>query len=58
MASPSASNTTSAGASLCLFVHHPDAERDYAYDRTSPIGKLDLDEAAKRGWTVADMKND
>lgn len=37
MASPSASNTTSAGASLCLFVHHPDAERDDAYDRTSPI---------------------
>jgi len=48
------------GATLCLFVHHTDAEREYAYDRTSSIGKLDLglDEAAKRGWTVVDMKND
>jgi hypothetical protein len=49
-----------AGATFCLFVHHTDAEREYAYDRTSSIGKLDvgLDEAAKRGWTVVDMKND
>jgi len=48
------------GASLCVFVHHTDAEREYAYDRTSSVGKLDLglDEAAKRGWTVVDMKND
>jgi len=48
------------GATLCLFVHHTDAEREYAYDRTSPIGKLDLglDEAAKRGWIVVDMKSD
>jgi len=53
---------TAAGsaATLCLFVHHTDAEREYAYDRTSPIGKLDLglDEAAKHDWTVVDMKND
>jgi phosphoglycolate phosphatase-like HAD superfamily hydrolase len=48
------------GASLCLFVHHTDAEREYAYDRTSAIGKLDLglDAAAKQRWTVVDMKND
>jgi phosphoglycolate phosphatase-like HAD superfamily hydrolase len=41
-------------------VHHTDAEREWAYDRTSQIGKLDkaLDEATARGWTVADMKKD
>ncbi|WP_436162660.1 HAD family hydrolase [Mesorhizobium sp. LjRoot246] len=41
-------------------VHHTDAEREYAYDRASPVGKLDkaLDEATKKGWTVADMKRD
>jgi hypothetical protein len=43
-----------------LLVHHTDAEREYAYDRKSHVGKLDtaLDEANKRGWTVVDMKND
>jgi hypothetical protein len=37
-----------------------DAEREYAYDRNSPIGKLDkaLDEATAKGWTVVDIKND
>jgi len=45
---------------FCLYVHHTDAVREYAYDRTSKIGRLDkgLDEAAKHGWTVVDMKND
>ena len=48
------------GASFCLYVHHTDAEREWAYDRDSHIGRLDkgLEEAAKRGWTVVDMKND
>ena len=48
------------GARFCLYVHHTDAEREWAYDRTSHIGKLDkgLDEAAQRGWTVVDMKKD
>ena len=43
-----------------LIVHHTDSEREWAYDRKSPMGKLDkaLDEASKRGWTVVDMKND
>lgn len=43
-----------------LIVHHTDAEREWAYDRDSHIGKLDqaLDEAATRGWTVVDMKKD
>jgi hypothetical protein len=48
------------GPRLCLFVHHTDAEREWAYDRTSGIGRLDrgLDEAQARGWTVVDMKTD
>jgi hypothetical protein len=41
-------------------VHHTDAEREWAYDRTSHIGRLDkaLDEAQAKGWTVVDMKQD
>jgi len=53
---------TSAGAGprFCLYVHHSDAEREYAYDRDSHIGKLDkgLDEAHSKGWTVLNMKED
>ena len=52
--------TSGKGARFGLFVHHTDAEREFAYDRESHVGKLDkgLDEAPKRGWTVIDMKND
>lgn len=41
-------------------VHHTDAEREYAYDRKSNIGRLDkaLDEGRARGWTITDMKRD
>ncbi|MGH7307938.1 MAG: HAD family hydrolase [Candidatus Rokuibacteriota bacterium] len=48
------------GARFCLYVHHTDARREWAYDRQSSIGRLDkgLDEAQSRGWTVADMKRD
>jgi len=48
------------GKRFCLYVHHTDAEREWAYDRQTPIGKLDkgLDEATAKGWTVVDMKND
>ncbi len=48
------------GPSFCLYVHHTDAEREYAYDRKSHIGQLDkgLDEAAAKGWTVVSMKDD
>ena len=48
------------GPRFCLYVHHTDAEREYAYDRASHIGKLDkgLDEAAAKGWTAVDMKGD
>jgi len=49
-----------AGARLMLIVHHTDAEREYAYDRKSSIGRLDkaLDEANAKGWTVVSMKTD
>ena len=53
--------TTSApGARLGVIVHHDDAGREFAYDRTSPFGKLDrgLDEARTRGWLVVSIGND
>jgi len=52
--------TTGPGPRFGLIVHHTDAEREWAYDRTSHIGKLDkgLDAAPKAGWTVVDMKKD
>lgn len=48
------------GARFAGIVHHTDAQREYAYDRHSKIGKLDkaLDEAAAKGWTVVNMKDD
>ncbi len=38
----------------------PPAEREYAYDRKSSVGRLDkaLDEANAKGWTVVSMKTD
>jgi hypothetical protein len=52
--------TASPGPRFALIVRHTDAEREWAYDRTSHIGRLDkaLDEAAVRGWLVVDMKRD
>jgi hypothetical protein len=46
--------------SLCVYIHHTDSVREWAYDRESHIGKLDkgLDEAIAKGWTVVDMKTD
>ena len=49
-----------AGVRVALIVHHTDAEREWAYDRKSPVGQLDkaLDVAQVEGWTIVDMKND
>ncbi len=49
-----------AGPRFCMIVHHTDAEREWAYDRESVIGRLDnaLDEAKMRGWSIVDMKAD
>ncbi len=52
--------TTAPGPRLGVLVHHDDAGREFAYDRTSPFGKLDrgLDEARTRGWLVVSIGND
>ena len=52
--------TAGDGRRLGLYVHHTDAEREYAYDRESHVGKLDeaLDQADANGWIIVDMKND
>jgi hypothetical protein len=53
---------TAAGSGLRLMalVHHTDAQREYAYDRNSSVGRLDkaLDEATAKHWLVIDMKSD
>jgi hypothetical protein len=50
--------TAGPGPRFGLIVHHTDADREWAYDRTSHVGKLDkaLDDAPKAGWAVVDMK--
>jgi hypothetical protein len=41
------------GARFALLIHHNDAIREFAYDRTPSIGQPDkaLDEANAKGWT-------
>jgi phosphoserine phosphatase len=52
--------TAGDGRRLGLFVHHTDADREYAYDRKSHVGTLDkaLDRADAMGWIIVDMKKD
>ena len=52
--------TAGDGARFGMIVRHTDAEREFAYDRESHIGKLvrGLDEGSERGWTIVDMKAD
>jgi hypothetical protein len=52
--------TAGDGRRLGLIVHHTDADREWAYDRQSLVGRLSkaLDEAPTRGWVVVDMKTD
>jgi hypothetical protein len=42
------------GARFMGIVHHTDAAREWAYDWTSHIGKLDkaLDEGTSKGWAI------
>jgi hypothetical protein len=53
---------TAAGPGLRFMgiVHHTDAEREFAYDRQSHVGRLDkaLDEGRQGGWTIVDMKRE
>jgi len=52
--------TAGGGPRFALIVHHDDEKREWAYDRTSRIGKLDKawDEAIAKSWTVVSMKED
>ncbi|MGB7920681.1 MAG: HAD family hydrolase [Desulfobacterales bacterium] len=52
--------TSGPGARFGLIVHHTDADREYAYDRESSVGRLDkaLEEAKAKDWTVVGMKKD
>lgn len=52
--------TSGRGKRLGMIVHHTDTAREWAYDRKSRVGRLDkvLDEAPRRGWILADMKDD
>jgi len=52
--------TAGSGARFGLIVHHTDADREYAYDRQSSVGRLDkaLETAKRQGWAVVDMKQD
>jgi hypothetical protein len=50
--------TAGSGPRLGVIVRHTDAEREWAYDKDSHVGRLDaaLAEAPSRGWVVVDMK--
>ena len=48
------------GSRFALFVHHDDAQREFAYDRADKFQQFDKgwDRAVARGWTVVSMKDD
>ena len=52
--------TAGTGPRMGLIVHHTDADREWAHDRESPVGRLDaaLDAAPEAGWIVIDMAAD
>jgi phosphoserine phosphatase len=52
--------TAGDGPRFGMLVRHTDAEREWAYDRDSHVGRLDtaLDEAEDAGWLVVDMRRD
>lgn len=52
--------TAGPGRRLGLILHHDDAEREYAYDRDSHMGRLDqgLDDADSKGWQLVSMQDD
>ncbi|CUJ94723.1 haloacid dehalogenase-like hydrolase [Ruegeria denitrificans] len=52
--------TAGHGPRLGILIHHTDAEREWAYDRESPIGKLvdGLNKGPDMGWVIVDMAQD
>jgi hypothetical protein len=45
---------------LGVIVHHDDADREWAYDRDSRVGRLarGLDEGPRRGWIIVSLERD
>jgi len=52
--------TAGEGPRFGLLVHHTDADREWAYDRESHVGRLarGLDEGPRRGWIIMNMRDD
>ncbi|MEM9045141.1 MAG: HAD family hydrolase [Pseudomonadota bacterium] len=52
--------TAGDGPRLGILLHHTDADREWAYDRDSPVGHLErgLDEGPGKGWLIVDMARD
>jgi hypothetical protein len=52
--------TAAEGLSLGVIIHHTDDEREYAYDRSSSVGRLNqaMDEAEMHNWILIDMQSD
>ncbi len=52
--------TFAKGARFGMIIHHTDAGREWAYDKNSPVGRLDaaLRASDANGWIVVDMKED
>ncbi|WP_120635504.1 HAD family phosphatase [Ruegeria sp. EL01] len=52
--------TAGEGPRLGVLIHHTDADREWAYDRDSPIGQLvdGLDKGPTMGWVIVDMAQD
>jgi phosphoglycolate phosphatase-like HAD superfamily hydrolase len=48
------------GSRLAILIHHTDAQREWSYDRSSSIGRLDkaLDYARDKSWPIVNMKTD
>jgi hypothetical protein len=52
--------TAGQGPGLAVYIHHTDAEREWAYDRESGVGRFDKgrDEARQKGWVIVDMETE
>jgi hypothetical protein len=52
--------TAQARKTLALYIHHDDAEREWAYDKDSDVGRLKrgLEDAPAKGWRIVSMKQD
>jgi phosphoglycolate phosphatase-like HAD superfamily hydrolase len=53
-------STAGPGQRLGLLLHHDDGEREVAYDRASPFGRLDqgLELAGRHDWSLVSLRRD